>query len=108
MARCDKNTKMRWQGWYVAIANKCTEDTFGFTGEYGAESIEGVESFRYLGRLLHRSENDCLAVRGNIWKARQVWGCLGKLLRREGVEPFVSEKFYRAVVQAVFLFGEET
>ena len=30
------------------------------------------------------------------------------MLHREGEEPAVSEKFYRAVIQAVFLFGEET
>ena len=36
------------------------------------------------------------------------WGQLGKLLRREGAEPIVSEKNYCAVNHAVLLFGSET
>ena len=36
-----------------------------------------------------------------------MWGCIGKLPPREGADPSVSEKFYRAVVQAVLLFGAE-
>ena len=44
----------------------------------------------------------------NIRRKRQVWGRLGKFLRQEGVDPILSEKFYRAVVQAVLLFGAET
>ena len=41
-------------------------------------------------------------------KVRQVWGRLGKLLQREGMEPEVLEKLYHTVVQAVLLFGVET
>ena len=40
--------------------------------------------------------------------ARLVWGRLGELLRREGADPKVAEIFYRAVIQAVLLFGAET
>ena len=57
-ARCNKNTQMRWRRRYVAIANKCTEATFSLTGEDGAENVEGVEVFNYLGRLLERSDDD--------------------------------------------------
>ena len=42
-----------------------------------------------------------------MW-ASSVWGRLGTLLRREGAEPKVSENFYRAVAQAVLLFGSKT
>ena len=64
--------------------------------------------FKYLGKLLDRSYEDWPAVLHNISKARQVWGWLGKLLMREGAEPTVSEKIYRAVVKAVLLFGTDT
>ena len=37
-----------------------------------------------------------------------MWGRLGKLLRREGADTILPEKFYRAVVQAMLLFGAET
>ena len=53
-------------------------------------------------------DDDWLAVRRNIRKVLQVWIRLGKLLQREGVGPFVSEKFYQEVVQVVLLFGEDT
>ena len=39
---------------------------------------------------------------------RLVWGRLVTLLRREGAEPMVAEMFYRAVVQAILLYGLET
>ena len=58
--------------------------------------------------MLDRSDNDWPGVRQNFGKARRVWSRLGKLLRREGVEPLVSEIFYWEVVQAVLLFGAET
>ena len=35
-------------------------------------------------------------------------GWLGNLLRKDGAEPIVSEEFYRAVVQAVLIFGSKT
>ena len=81
---------------------------FSLTGEEEAEYIKGVEVFKYIGRILERSDNDCTAVLRNISRARQVWGRLGKLLQREGSEPSVLEKFYCAVVQAVLLFGADT
>ena len=82
--------------------------TFRLTGEYDAEHIEGVDTFKYLGGILDRYDNDCLAVLRNVGKARRVWNQLGKLLRREGEEPQVFAIFYRVVVQSVLLFGEET
>ena len=36
------------------------------------------------------------------------YGFTWKLLHREGVDPAVSEKFYRVLVQAVLLFGADT
>ena len=92
----------------MAIAAKCSEATFSLTGEYEAERIEGVGRFKYLGILLDRSDDNWPAVFQNISKARKLWGLLGKLPWRGGAELTVSAKFYRAVVQAVLLFGSET
>ena len=89
----------------MAIANKCTEAIFRLTGEDGAESVDGFDSFKYLERLLHESDDRWLAALKKIRKVRQVWGRLGKFLQREGADPIVSEKFYRTVDQAVLLFG---
>ena len=37
----------------MEIAEKCTGTTFSVTGYNGAECFEGVDSFEYLGRVLH-------------------------------------------------------
>ena len=71
------------------------------------EHIEGLGRFKYLGILMDRSYNDQLAVLHNIRKESQVRGRLWKLPQREWAKPTVSEKFYRAVVQVVLLFGAE-
>ena len=47
-------------------------------------------------------------VRLNIKRVRKVWRRLGKFLIREGADPRVAKFFYRAVTQAVLLFGLET
>ena len=92
----------------MAITAKCLEATFSLTGEDEAERIKGVGRFKYLGKMLDQSDDDWKSVLHNIRKARQVWGRLGKLLRREWAELTVPEKFYLTVVQAVLLFGAET
>ena len=97
---------MRWQTQDMEIANKCMNATFRLMEEDGADIIEGVDSFNYLGRILHKLDDNCSEVLRKILKERQVWGSLGKLLRRADL--FVSANFYRAVVQAVLLFGADT
>ena len=92
----------------MAVAAKCLEATLSLTGEDEAERIERVRRFKFLGRLLERSDNDYPEILQNIRKARQVWGRLGKILWREGADPTVLEKLYCVVVQVVLLFGEET
>ena len=37
-----------------------------------------------------------------------MWVLLGKILLKEGEEPAVLANFYRKVIQAVLLFGEDT
>ena len=49
-----------------------------------------------------------LAIVGNLGKARKSWGHLSWVLRREGADPKVSVNFYKAVAQAVLLFGADT
>ena len=87
------NTQMRLRRWDVKIAAKCTGATFSLTGDNRAECFEGVDSFNYLRRVLHQSDEDWSEVRRNIRRARQVWGRLEKLLSMEGAEPIISKKF---------------
>ena len=84
--RCDKNRQMWWRRREAAIARRCTEASFILTVEEEAEYIEGVDTFKYLGRMLDWSDNNWTAVFRNVRKVRQVWKCLGKLLWREGAD----------------------
>ena len=67
--RCDRNTHMRWQSRDVVIASRCRESSFSLTGDGKAECIEGVETFKYLVRILDRSEYNWMSVRQNFGKA---------------------------------------
>ena len=50
--------QMRWRKRDVTIVSRCTEATLGITGEDDVECIEGVETFKYLGRILDWSDDD--------------------------------------------------
>ena len=78
-----QNTQMRWQRRYAAIDYRRPEETFSLIEEEEAEYTKGVHMFKYIRRMLERSDNSCPAVLRNIRKVRQVWGRLGKLLRSE-------------------------
>ena len=106
--RRERNTQKRWRRRDITIESLCKEATFSLTGEYNADHIEWVETFKCLGRILDQYDYDWPAVLKKFGKDRRVWNRLGKLLRQEGAEPRVSAIFYRAVVQSVLLFGEET
>ena len=74
---------------------------------YG-EELERVEMFKYLGRLMAMDDNDVPAVRSNIKKARKCWARISRVLRADNTNPRVAGMFYKAVVQAILLFGSET
>ena len=44
----------------------------------------------------------------NLVKAQKIWGRLSQILIREGADKRVSGNFFKAVVQAVLLFGADT
>ena len=67
-----------------------------------------METFKYLERMLDRSDKDWTVVRRNVGKAHQVCSRTGKLLMREGTDPHVLAMFYWEVVQEVLIFGAET
>ena len=65
--------------------------------------MEAVSKFRYLGRLLTATDDDWLAVAGNIKKAQRSWGRLARVIVREGADPKVSRTFYIDVTQVISL-----
>ena len=58
--------------------------------------------------MLTAGDDDWLTVVGNLGKARNSWGRLSRILIQEGADLKVSGSFYKAVTQAVLLFGAET
>ena len=78
-------------------------------GERGGEMMEGVKTFKYLGRPLDQKNNDWPSIWKTIMRMRTFWRAgVEKLLRREGADPRVAAIFYRLVAHAVLLFGSET
>ena len=67
--------------------------------------VEGLTTFKYLGRPLDQTYNDWSIIRQNIKRARKVCGRLGKLLRQEGADTRGVEMLYRMVAQSVLLFS---
>ena len=50
----------------MEITVNCMGATFSLTGDDGAEYLERVDSFKYLGHVLHRSDEDWTLVFRNI------------------------------------------
>ena len=67
-----------------------------------------VTSFRYLGKVILAADDDWPAVVKNLSRARAIWRRMTLILSRVGAVPRVSGFFFKAVVQAVLIFGSET
>ena len=74
---------------------------------YG-KPLETLSTFKYLVRVMTAVDDNWPEVVGNLVKARKSWGTLLRVLSREGADKRVSGNFFKAVVQAVLLFGVET
>jgi hypothetical protein len=72
------------------------------------EALKKVEVFKYLGRMMAQDDNNVQAMQHQLHKAQGTWARIGQVLRSENPTPRVAAKFYKAVVQAVLLYGSET
>ena len=70
--------------------------------------IDTVTSFKYLGRVMTVLEENWPVFVGNLWKAWKSWSRFTRILGREGPIPGMSGIFFKAVVQAVLIFGSKT
>ena len=70
--------------------------------------LEMVTSFRYLGRVILEADEDWPEVVTKSYRARAFWRRMTRIFSREEAAPQVSGIFFKAVVQAVLLFGLET
>ncbi len=74
---------------------------------YG-EELERVEVFEYLGRLIAYDDANNQAMRLNLRKERGCWTQILRVLRAENATARTCGMFYKATVQAVLLYGNET
>ena len=71
----------------------------------GAEDIEIVKDFKYLGSLVASSENDFMHRKslawGAFWKMESIW-------RSTSTETWLKVRIYQASVLSILLYGSET
>jgi hypothetical protein len=70
--------------------------------------IQIVTEFKYLGQVVEKQDDDWPAMNWNIRRAQSAWGRLRRILSREGAKPKTMATIYKAVVQAVLLYGAES
>jgi hypothetical protein len=106
-----QRTQLCREGWDKKVQHEAAETArVALTQSFTAyeDELERVEVFKYLGWLLAYDNNDTQAMQGNLKKARKNWGQVSRILRAENASPMVCGVFYKAIVQAVLLFGSET
>ena len=77
-AQCARGKERKIRRLVEAEKRESSERAFKAYGE----PIKNVSDFKYLGRVLTAVDNDCLAVVGNLGKARKSWGRLSRVLGR--------------------------
>jgi Reverse transcriptase (RNA-dependent DNA polymerase) len=71
--------------------------------------IERVSEFKYLGRMITETDDDWCAVNRNLKHAQATWARVRKLLAQaKKKSPKAAASIYKAVVQAILLYGSET
>jgi len=81
-----------------------TEVRFWVNGQ----EIKKVPQFKYLGRLLDERDDDAHAALLQLHRAREKWTRIGNVLRTDGASARTMGYFYKAIVQAVLLYGSES
>ena len=90
------------------FSSKRLDDAVAIGFKVGDIEIERVKQFRYLGRIMTENDEDHHAMTRQLSRAKQKWGRFSAVLRSQGVKPKVMGYFYKAVVQAVLLYGSES
>jgi hypothetical protein len=104
-ADCIRWTKIRKD----READKVNKETIAETVFYvQGVPIEIVSEFKYLGRVIKNNDDDWSAVNQNVKKATATWGRVCKILSKEEANPKAMATVYKAVVQAVLLYGSES
>ena len=67
-----------------------------------------VTSFRYIRWIFTKTDNDWLAVIGNLQKAQRRWSRLARLMGRKFADAQMLGHFYFFIVQAILVFVTDT
>ena len=67
-----------------------------------------MTSFKYLGRVISATDEHWTVVMINLSRSKTVWSRMPRILSREVATPRVSGLFFKAVIQAVLIFGSAT
>ena len=103
-ALCKKGAERKRRRMAEAELRDSTEWSFEAYGK----PLETVSTFKYLVRVMTAGDENWPAVAGNLVKAQKTWGRMLRIISQEGSDKRVSGNFFKAVVQAVLLFGVET
>ncbi len=60
--------------------------------------VENVEEFKYLGRIMDDGNEDWKAIEYNMWKTKNRWTNLKKILSKDGLDRRTKIRFYRVLV----------
>ena len=77
-AQCARGAERKRRRLAEADLRESLEKVFEAFGK----PLENLTAFKYLVRVLTKVDDDCLAVVGNISKARKSWGRLSRILIR--------------------------
>jgi hypothetical protein len=83
------------------IAKEITYTVNGIT-------INRVDEFKYLGRVIEENDDDDHAALRQLSQAREKWGRMNRVLASQGASPRTRGYFYKAIIQAVLLYGSES
>ena len=89
------------------MAEEDKEVTVRAFSAYG-RPLEMVNSFKYRGGVILAMDDNWMVVVRNLAQGKTVWRRISRIFSREGATPWVSGLFFKAVIQAVLIFGAET
>ena len=82
-AHCAKGVDKKRCSLVVDDTRDRTERAFQAYGR----SLESVTSFKYMGRIMRASYDDCQSVVGNLDKEMKRWACMSRILGRYDSNP---------------------
>ena len=104
MTQCNRGAERKRQRLAAEEERLVTDRTFS---AYGIP-LDMVTPFKYLEWVISATDDNWSVMVRNLSQAKKFWIRMSRILIREGAAPRVFGLFFKAVIQAVLIFGEET